>query len=58
MKGTGQVLSVSQLGVAEIQLGKCPNCAGGGDQSGKYAIVENCCVELESHSTHMLSCCL
>jgi len=56
MKGMGQVLGVGQLGAAEIQLGKHPNCAGGGNQSGKYAIVENCCAELKSHSTHVLSC--
>ena len=29
MKGTDWVLSVGQSGVAEIQLGKHPNCAGG-----------------------------
>jgi len=41
-----------------IQPGKCPNCVGGGEWSGKYTIVENCSAELKSHSTCMLSCCL
>ena len=58
MKGMGQVLSFSQLGAAKIQLGKHPNCVGGENRSGKYAIVENCCVELKSCSVCMLSCCL
>src|SRR5882724_8182246 len=31
MKGMGWVLSISQLGAAEIQPGKHPNCAGGGE---------------------------
>ena len=32
-------------------------CVGGGNQSGKYAIVEICCAELKSCSMHVLSCC-
>src|SRR5882724_7051519 len=55
MKGTGRVLGVGQLGAAKIQPGKHPNCAGGENQSGEYAIVENFCVELKSHSTHVLN---
>ena len=45
------------LKAAEIQPGKYPNCGRGENQSDKYAIVGNCCVELESHSMPMLSCC-
>jgi len=29
MKATGWVLSISQSGAAEIQLGKCPKLCGG-----------------------------
>ena len=42
------------VGCGQNTTGKVPKLCGGGNQSGEYAIVENCCAELKSHSTHVL----
>jgi len=35
------------VSAAENTTGQCPNCCGGENWSGEYAIVENCCVNAE-----------